>query len=40
VEESTRGIEFTADGVSGILASNAPDARVTALWAGATCVFR
>ena len=40
VEESTLGIEFTADGLSGILASNAPDARVTDLRAGATCVFR
>jgi hypothetical protein len=40
VEESTLGIEFRAGGLSGILASKAPDAKVTALWGGATCVFR
>lgn len=40
VEESTLGIEFGASGLSGILASSSADARVTALWAGATCVFR
>ena len=40
VEESTLGTEFRVGGVSGILASNAPDAMVTDLWDGATCVFR
>ncbi len=40
VEESTLGNEFRAGGLSGILASKAPDARVTHLWGGATCVFR
>jgi hypothetical protein len=40
VEESTLGIEFRAGGLSGILASKAPDARVTHLWGGSTCVFR
>jgi hypothetical protein len=40
VEQSSLGVEFRADGLSGILASNAPDARVTDLWAGSTCVFR
>jgi hypothetical protein len=40
VEESTLGTEFRALGLSGILASKAPDARVTHLWGGATCVFR
>lgn len=40
VEESTLGTEFRVSGVSGLLASNAADARVTHLWDGATCVFR
>ncbi|MGZ8285490.1 MAG: hypothetical protein ACXWUQ_07700 [Allosphingosinicella sp.] len=40
VEESTLGTEFRAGGLSGILASKAPDAKVTQLWGGATCVFR
>lgn len=40
VEESTLGTEFRAGGLSGILASKAPDARVIHLWGGATCVFR
>lgn len=40
VEQSTLGTEFRAGGLSGILASGAPGARVTHLWGGATCVFR
>lgn len=40
VEESTLGVEFRAGGLSGILASKAPDSKVTHLWGGATCVFR
>lgn len=40
VEESTLGTEFRAGGMSGILDSKAPDAKVTALWGGSTCVFR
>jgi hypothetical protein len=40
VEQSTLGTEFRAGGLSGILASRAPDAKVTHLWGGATCVFR
>ena len=40
VEQSTLGTEFRAGGLSGILASKAPDAKVTHLWGGATCVFR
>jgi hypothetical protein len=40
VEESTLGTEFRAGGLSGILDSKAPDAKVTHLWGGATCVFR
>ena len=40
VEESSLGTEFRSGGLSGILASKAPDARVVHLWGGATCVFR
>lgn len=40
VEESTLGTEFRSGGLSGILASKAPGAKVTHLWGGATCVFR
>lgn len=40
VEESTLGIEFRSGGLSGVLASQAPDAKVTHLWGGSTCVFR
>lgn len=40
IEQSTLGTEFRAGGLSGILASKAPGAKVTALWGGATCVFR
>jgi hypothetical protein len=40
VEQSTLGTEFRAGGLSGILASGAPDAKVTHIWGGATCVFR
>ncbi|MGA9581466.1 MAG: hypothetical protein WBR13_05815 [Allosphingosinicella sp.] len=40
VEQSTLGTEFRAGGLSGILDSPAPGAKVTALWGGATCVFR
>jgi hypothetical protein len=40
VEESTLGVEFRSGGLSGILESKAPGARVTQLWGGATCVFR
>ncbi|HEX8261950.1 MAG TPA: hypothetical protein VF547_03645 [Allosphingosinicella sp.] len=40
VEESTLGTEFRAGGLSGILDSKAPNAKVTHLWGGATCVFR
>lgn len=39
-EQSTLGIEFTAGGLSGLLQSNAPEAKVTDLWAGDTCAFR
>lgn len=40
IEESTLGTEFRASGLGGILDSKAPDARITHLWGGSTCVFR
>ena len=41
VEESSLGIEFTGEsGLYGLLESTAPTARITALWAGSTCIFR
>lgn len=40
IEESTLGMEFSAGGLGGVLASKAPDAQVTSFWGGATCVFR
>jgi hypothetical protein len=41
VEASTLGTEFTGGGgLNGLLESPAPQARITALWAGSTCVFR
>ena len=40
VEESTLGTEFNGDGLGGLFASAAADARITALWAGTTCHFR
>lgn len=40
IEETSLGTEFTADGVHGVLDSDAPDAAVVVLWAGTTCIFR
>ena len=40
VSETSLGEEFSSGGISGLFASGAPDAKVTALWAGATCIFR
>lgn len=40
VEGSTLGVEFAAGGLYGLLSSDGPDGRVTALWAGVSCVFR
>jgi hypothetical protein len=40
VEESTLGTEFRSGGLSGTFGSRAPNAKVTHLWGGATCVFR
>lgn len=35
---SARGVAFVAGSVAGLLASDAPDARVTHLWAGMACI--
>ncbi len=40
IETSTLGVEFDADGIGGLLSSDAPDATVTHLWAGTNCQFR
>ena len=40
VTESTRGTEFAAGGLGGLLDGKGPDAKVTNLWAGVTCMFR
>ena len=40
VEETTLGIEFHAGGIEGILDGEGPDARISAMWAGVSCVFR
>jgi hypothetical protein len=40
IARSTLGVEFTAGGLAGLLASGAADARVTNLWAGTTCIAR
>ena len=40
VEQSTLGTEFRAGNLSGILDGPGPEARVTALWTGVSCVFR
>lgn len=37
---STIGTEFSAGSLFGLLDSPRPDARVTFLWAGTTCIFR
>ena len=36
--EQLDGVAFTAGGVAGLLASDAPDAPVTHLWAGMACI--
>jgi hypothetical protein len=38
--ESSLGTEFTADGFTGLLSGAGATARVTHLWAGATCIMR
>jgi hypothetical protein len=40
VYESSLGAEFTAGALAGVLSSDAPDARITQLWAGNTCIAR
>lgn len=40
VAPSTLGVEFSAGDLNGLLDSEAPDARITNLWAGTTCLFR
>ena len=40
VEQTSLGTEFSAGGFSGLLSGAAPDATVTALWAGTTCIMR
>ena len=40
VEETTLGTEFTAGALSGVFSDATPGARVEALWAGVSCVFR
>ena len=40
VEQSTLGTEFRTGDLSGLLDGPGPNARVTALWAGVSCVFR
>jgi hypothetical protein len=40
VVQSTLGTEFSAGAMAGVLASDRKDARITALWAGMTCIAR
>ena len=40
IDESTLGTEFDAEGIGGLLESDAADAAITNLWAGTTCHFR
>lgn len=40
VPDSTLGAEFTTGGMSGILDGTGPNAKVSDMWAGATCIAR
>lgn len=40
VEETSLGTEFSAGGLYGLLAGPEPDAAITDLWAGTSCIFR
>lgn len=40
VSETTLGPEFSAGGLTGLLSGDGPDAEITTLWAGTSCVFR
>ena len=40
IEQTSLGVEWSSNGISGVLESDAPDAAVSAIWAGETCVMR
>lgn len=40
VRQTTLGTEFSAGSISGVLASDAPTARITDIWAGLSCIAR
>jgi len=40
VSQTSLGVEFTIGEVSGVLSNASPRGKVTALWAGLSCVFR
>lgn len=40
IEPSTLGLEFSANGFSGLLENEGAEARVTYLWSGNACIFR
>lgn len=40
VEETSLGMEFNVDSFAGLLNSDKPDATITNLWAGQTCIAR
>jgi hypothetical protein len=40
IEKTSLGVEFNAGGFTGLLSSDKPDAKVTALWAGTNCIMR
>ncbi|HEV7658970.1 MAG TPA: hypothetical protein VGO55_03910 [Allosphingosinicella sp.] len=40
IRTTALGVEFDSEGIHGLLGSNAPDATVTALWAGTGCRSR
>jgi hypothetical protein len=39
-EETTLGTEFTVDGITGVMESDAEDAAISDLWSGMSCVAR
>lgn len=39
-EQTSLGQEFRSGGISGIVEGSAPSAKITDMWAGASCVFR
>jgi hypothetical protein len=40
LSETSLGTEFAAGELYGVLSGGGPDARITALWAGVSCIFR